>query len=240
MKLKSFIAIMCLCLCLCSCGEKKAPKNDSPADNRVTSSAEDSAKNDAEKEYADEETAKNDRELISLMLDCYINSDYEGAMEYIRESDRSLFNFGDENQTALYDCLLSKISYEVGEDYYSGGRHYITTEITAPDMLDIYGKINLQYIDAMMNGEVFSAQEARDFNNKTLKEITDEGDYETKTMTVDIELQKDESGEEKAVFTAELMNAMLGDITTAQSQVSQAIEEGMEEYNSAKESGALD
>lgn len=236
MKLKLMAVALSVMMLFCGCGEKYAEKNDNPSDNKV---AENVANETETRTYADEEQTVKDKEIISAMLDCYKNLEYEDALDYIREADRQLFDFSNATQNTLYDNILSQIEYTFGEDYFANGRHYVEVNISAPDMLDIYGKINLQYIDAMLNGEISSEEESREFNNAALKNIIAEGDFNMKETTSKIELQQ-ENGEEKVVFTAELMNAMLGDIQNAQQQVSQAIEEGMAEYNSAKESGALD
>ncbi len=236
MKIKFLPICLAAVLVLSACGREKANKPDSEIDNKVKSEAADSV----EEVITDEKTASAQRQIVSSMLECFKNLDYEGAMEYIRESDRQLFALDNTSQKTLYDTLFAKLSYDFDSCFVRNGRTFVTTEITAPDMLDVYGELNLRYMDAMLNGEIASEEESRAFNNRVLGEIIAEGEIDEKTMEVEVELQPDADGEEKVVFTAEIMNAMLGDIQTAQQQVSSAIEEGLDEYNSAKDAGAFE
>ncbi len=237
MKIKLTAVCVCLCLMLSACGKKEAVRSDDAQDNSVQTSI------DSERDreiITDEAEAEEYKAVVAAMLDCFQALDYEGAMEYIRESDRGLFDFSDSSQQALYNSLFAKLSYSFGDVYTMNGRIFVETDITAPDMLYVYGEVNLRYIDAIMNLEVTSEEESREFNNRALEEIVNEDGLEMKTMTVQVELMRDSDGVERTVFTAELMNAMLGDIQTAQAQVSEAIEDGLEEYNTAKDSGMFD
>lgn len=230
MKIKFAAIALCVAMLFCGCGKKQAEKNTNPTDNSV----QNQAVGEEKREPVSAEKSESDKKIISEMLACFKNSQYSEAISYIREADRSLFDFDNASQSTLYDSILSKIEYTLGDDYYVNEKHLVDASISAPDMLDIYGKINLQYIDAMLNGQISSEDEAREFNNAALKDIVAQGDYKLKETAVRIELQA-ENGEEKIVFNADLMNAMLGDIQNAQQQVSEAIEEGMAEYNAAKE-----
>ena len=236
--------ILALTLALAACGDKEVKRSDNPEDNRVNAEqnvGDDKAAPSVDRDIVEDEAeATADRAVLSSMLDGFAGLDYEEALLYIRESDRGLFDFSNTSQKVLYDSLFSHMSYELGDVYTSGGRLYVSAEITSPDMLDVYGDLNLLYIDALMNGEITSEEESREFNNRALPEIVAQEDLKYKTMPVDVELMRDSDGEYRVVFTAELMNAMLGDIQNAESQVSQAIEEGTEEYTSARDAGAFD
>ncbi len=232
MKIKALIAALIAVLMLAACGEKKAELPEGKVDNKVQTQdniSERESVNSADEKAAMEQT-------VSGMLGCFSTLNYEGAMEYIQEKDRALFSLDNTSQKTLYDTLFAKLKYEIADCYILEGRSYTEVKISAPDMLDVYGELNLRYIDAMMNGEITNEEESRDFNNKALVEIVEAGDIDYKETAVPVELVK-EDGAFKVVFTAEIMNAMLGDIQTAQQQVSDAIEEGMTEYNSAVEDG---
>lgn len=239
LKFKSIAVFMCIIFALSACGEKEAKRKEEKTDNSVQT-VQNIQSSEERNILTDEAEISEDKAIVAAMLDGFASLNYEGAMEYIRISDRELFDFSNSSQKTLYDSLFSKLSYDFGEVYTSDGRLFVETNIIAPDMLDVYGEINLRYLDAMMYGEISSEEEAREFNNKALEEIVADEELEMKTMTVSVELMEDSDGVQRVVFTAELMNAMLGDIQNAQSQVSTAIEEGLEEYNTAKESGALD
>ncbi len=237
MKLKLIPIILIFCIAFAACGEKEAERGEK-TDNKVHSQ---------QTETVDEKTPVTDGdELASVnaaagnMLSSFAALVYAGALVYIRESDRSVISFDNSSQKALYDCMFPKLSYELKEVYTRGGRLYVAADITAPDMLDVYGKVNLRYMDALLNGEIASDEEARQFNDKSLAETVSADDVKLKTTSAEIELMRDADGELRVVLTAELMNAMLGDIQTAQQQVSEAISEGMEEYKSAKDAGALE
>lgn len=243
MKKYSLVTLLiCLVLAFAACSEKEAQRPDSPNDNSVVSNQgagnESNAKDN--KTVITGSEADGNRAVVSGMLDCFIARDYEGALLYIRESDRSLLDFSNTSQMTLYDSIFSRLSYELRDVYTSNGRTFVEAEITAPDMLHVYSEVNLRYLDAMLGGQITSADEARDFNNQALVEVAEAEDLELKTMPVDIELMTDNDGENRIVFTAELMNAMLGDIQNAQAQISEAIQEGTQEYTAAKESGAFD
>lgn len=236
----SKIKTICLCLAAAltfsACGAKRAPAPKEETDNKVAAEQSQEEKIPV----TDRAELAADREIVGGMLECFKNLDYEGAMEFIRESDRARFDLSNVSQKTLYDCLFVKLGYEIGDSYVQGGKKYVPVSIGAPDMLDVYGELNLRYIDAMMNGEISTEDESRNFNNEALPEIMESADIKTKTTEVNVELQACADGEERVVFTSELMNAMMGDIQTASDQISKALEEGVAEYNSAKESGALD
>lgn len=232
--------ILTAALLLSACGDKEAERSSSPEDNRVTAEQAEKAAGKSDRTVLKGDEAEADAAVLSNMLDRFASLDYEGALQYVREADRELFDFDSSTQKPLYDNLLAHMSHETGEVYVSGGRTYVDVEITAPDMLQVYGDLNLLYIEAMMNGEITSEEQSREFNDKALADIVAKEDLEYKTMPVSVELMKDRGGEMRVVFTAELMNAMLGDIQTAESQVTQAIEEGADEYTSAKDAGVFD
>lgn len=234
MKLR-LIPIALALLLLCSCGKNEAERSDAPQNNAVAS-----ADTEAERRVIEGAEAEPYAEVVTSMLEHFAALDYDGALAYIRESDRAMFDFSDESRRRLYDSLFSHMSCETAAVYSSAGRIFVETDVTSPDMLDVYGDLNLMYIDAMMNGEITSEEESRNFNNEALAGIVAADDLKYKTGRVDVEVVKDADGESRVAFTAELMNAMLGDIQTAQEQVSRAIEEGAEEYTSARDSGAFD
>ena len=246
MKVRLSILFIAMVMALSACGSKQAESPDKDVDNTYVgeNSGPTETETDAERfPVIDETVVAENNAVVSAMLDCFRDLDYDGALEYIIESDRENLTpyFESANEEVIYPLLLSNMSYELGDSLTDEqGRRYVRTKISAPSMLDIYGEVVLLMNDAVMSGEVTSNEELREFNNQAFIDVVDKNTVGTSTLEVDVELQIDADSALRVAFTTEILNAMLGDIQNAGQQVGDALNEGMEEYVNARNAGAFE
>lgn len=239
MKTKLLTILILMSLTLAGCGVKQAEVPEGQVDNAyVGGGVEQSAELTPE---TDEAAIAENRLVAGAMLDCFMALDYDGALVYMRENDREMFNVESAQDSIVYSMLLSRMSYELGESFTDQfGNRYVRAEISAPSMIDVYGEVLLMMNDVIMSGEFESGEELQAFNDQSFVKVIENGEIGTSTITVDIGLENDTDGELRVIFTPEILNAMLGDIQNASQQINEALSEGIEEYTSARDAGAFD
>lgn len=245
---KILAAILAMLMFLPGCGREQAQKPDGQIDNSYAGEVTDTEpdETDAAEELrelmpvTDEETVAGDRAVATGLLDSFKALDYEGAMAWVREEDRQLMDLESARTNAAYSALLPRMTYELGDSLTDGENRYIRVSVTAPSMKDVYGQVFIRMNDALMNGEISSEEETAAFNNAAIADVVENGDVKVNTMDVDIPLEIDGDGNLRACLTAELLNAMLGDIQNAAAAINEAVDEGMDQYNSAKAAGEFD
>ncbi|MGN1098196.1 MAG: hypothetical protein ACI4SS_04805, partial [Clostridia bacterium] len=114
MKIKLLSICFVVVMLFSACGKKQAQKPENEVDNKVKTESDELSNVEI---ITDEAEIAADRRVVGAMLDCFKNLDYEGAMEYIRESDRELFDLENTSQRPLYDSLFAKLSYEFGDSF---------------------------------------------------------------------------------------------------------------------------
>lgn len=244
---KILIVLMAALMLLSGCGKKYAEKPEEDISNTYQEDTKNPSDDETEglminyEIQNDEEIIAENRRAVGAMLDSFGALDYEGALACVREEDRAMFDVESARSNIVYELLLSRMSYEFGDSLTAGdGGRYLRVSISSPSMLDIYAEIYLMMNDAMMNGEITTAEEARDFNNNAIAQIIDSESISRKTMDVDILLEADGDGVLRPALTPDLLNAMLGDIQNASREINDAVNEGVNEYNSAKAAGEFD
>ena len=247
--MKRALIICMAAFMLAACGNKYTEKPEEDISNKYTDaetdisgvSGEDTPSDAVVYETVnDEAVIAENQSVAGAMLDCFKNLDFDGALGYVRESDREMFDVETAGSNLIYNLLPARMSYEFGESLTDeDGRRYISVDISSPSMLDIYSSVFLLMNDALINGEI-TADETRDFNNDAIYDVVEGGDYDYITTNVVIEFQNDADGELRTVLTPELLNAMLGDIQNASQQINEAMSESVDEYNSAKAAGEFD
>lgn len=244
-------ATLALILLLPGCGRKQTQKPDSPADNTYNSAGTegendaDNSDNDASATtdltvVTDETVVAENRAVASGLLDSFQSLDYEGALARVLEKDRELMDVKSARSNAAYNALLPRMTYELGDSLTDGENRYIRVSITAPSMSDVYGQVFIRMNDALMDGEISTDEEVAAFNDAAIADVVENGDIKSNTMDVDIAIEPDTDGNLRARLTQELLNAMLGDIQSAAAAINEAVDEGMDQYNSAKASGEFD
>ncbi len=233
-------AVAALIVSLGSAGKKQAQKAENPTDNKVET------RETAEEGPVGELTPSEDSEYteacadaLKAMLDAFKVLDYSEAVSFMREKDRESFDF--DNISEIHGLLFSRMDYTIGAPYTDEeGRTYIKAVVSAPDMLDVYGYVYLRLSDAMMTGEIQTEEEMYAFNNEAARDIMETEDIGIKETELYVGFEDEDNSRPRVIFTSSLMNAMMGDIQSASQQVSQAINEGLDEYTDAKNSGAFD
>ncbi len=243
---KTAILALILALALSGCGRKQAEKPDEQIDNSYKGGETQTEEAVPEEELhyflpvEDEEVIAAGRAAASAMLDCFQKLDYEGALANVREEDREMLDVDSARSNAAYTALLPRMSYELGDCLTENGVNYISAKITAPSMSEVYGQVFIRMNDAMMSGEVTTAEEAAEFNDRSLVEVLESGEINNTSTDVYIRLDAGGDGTLRASLTPELLNAMLGDIQNAANEINETVNETANSYNAAKAAGDLD
>ncbi|MBQ8541001.1 MAG: hypothetical protein IJ435_05950 [Clostridia bacterium] len=141
-----FILIFCVVLMfsLCGCNDGATPESET-----AMQSAEEQSTGIVPNDVPeDSEAAINVKAVVADYLDTFISCDYEKIKENLHEDDRWCFNFESEDQMDFYNAIFPLVEYKF--DYVSEyeGVYGVMTEITSPDMAQVYGTIITDYIDS--------------------------------------------------------------------------------------------
>ena len=96
----------------------------------------------------DSEAAKRVKDTVKEYLGTFISCDFDAINAAIHEDDRWLFNFEDEEQLAFYKAIFPQLEYKFEFVSEHEGVYGVMTEITSPDMSEVYGRVITDYIDA--------------------------------------------------------------------------------------------
>ena len=159
---KFFILPLCVLLVLsfsCCTGEKTS-ESEPTAVNSQEEIETGIIPNDVDE---NSEEAINVKATVANYLDTFISCDFDAIKAILHEDDTWFFNFESEDQLAFYEAIFPRIEYKF--DYVSEhkGVYGVMTEITSPDMAEVYGTIITDYIDSTTGA-----------NNKTHAEILNE------------------------------------------------------------------
>lgn len=143
-KIFCFVLCIFLVLSLCCCGSEKTSESEI-ATNPQEESETGIIPNDVD-ENSDE--AINVKTTVANYLDTFISCDFEAIKAILHEDDTWFFNFESEDQLAFYEAIFPRLEYKF--DYVSeyNGVYGVMTEITSPDMAEVYGTIITDYIDS--------------------------------------------------------------------------------------------
>ncbi len=89
----------------------------------------------------------------------------------IHEDDMWLFNFDSEEQIAFYKTIFPKIEYKFEFVSEHEGVYGVMTEITSPDMADVYGTIITDYIDSTTGEGSLSVEEIMSNSTETMLDM---------------------------------------------------------------------
>lgn len=99
------------------------------------------------------------RETVSAYLDTFISCDFDAIKAAIHPDDMQYFNFESEDQMTFYNTIFPQIKYEFEFVSEYEGVYGVMTEITSPDMAEVYGAIITAYIDSATGESDVSARE---------------------------------------------------------------------------------
>lgn len=105
------------------------------------------------------EAAKNVKETVKNYLDTFISCDFDAIENVLHEDDARYFNFSDEGQLAFYEAIFPQVEYKLEYVSEHEGVYGVMTEITSPDMAEVYGSVITSYIDATTGNSEKSADE---------------------------------------------------------------------------------
>lgn len=103
--------------------------------------------------------AENVKETVRSYIDTFISCDFEAINNVLHEDDKWLFNFEDEEQLEFYRAVFPQIEYKFEYVSEHEGVYGVMTEMTSPDMAEVYGSVITNYIDAATGNSTKSAQE---------------------------------------------------------------------------------
>lgn len=117
------------------------------------------------------EEAKCVKETVKEYLDTFVSCDFDAIKNAIHEEDQWLFNFEDEEQLAFYKAIFPQLEYKFEFVSEHEGVYGVMTEITSPDMSEVYGRIITDYIDATTGNSDKSKEEVAGERTKKMLEM---------------------------------------------------------------------
>lgn len=88
------------------------------------------------------------RETVASYLDTFISCDFDAIKSIIHEDDQWYFNFESADQLAFYEAVFPQIEYEFEFVSEHEGVYGVMTQITSPNMAEVYGTVITDYIDS--------------------------------------------------------------------------------------------
>lgn len=111
------------------------------------------------------------RETVSEYLDTFISCDFDAISNALHEEDKWLFNFESEDQLAFYNAIFPQIEYEFEFVAEHEGVYGVMTQITSPDMAEVYGAVITNYIDTYTENNSDALSEIVANNTETMLEM---------------------------------------------------------------------
>lgn len=87
------------------------------------------------------------RAAVKEYLDTIIACDFDKIKENLHADDAWLFNFESEDQMKFYNAIFPRVKYSFEYVAEHEGVYGVMTQITSPDMAEVYGTIITDYID---------------------------------------------------------------------------------------------
>ncbi len=111
------------------------------------------------------------RKVVSEYIDTFISCDFDAISNVLHEEDKWLFNFESEDQLAFYNAIFPQIDYEFEFVAEHEGVYGVMTQITSPDMAEVYGTIITRYIDATTANDNDALRDIVDNNTEAMLEL---------------------------------------------------------------------
>lgn len=170
-KVLMIVGCFLLILSLCSCGN---------TDIDVTPDANESIETETGIIPADvsegSEADINVRKTVMEYLDTFISCDFEAIKKGLHPDDQWLFNFESEDQMAFYNAIFPQIEYKFEFVSEHEGVYGVMTEITSPNMAEVYGTVITDYIDAATGNNDKSKSEIVSQNTARMLEMINDPD----------------------------------------------------------------
>lgn len=165
---KSVLCIVCLILAFSLAGCNNVKEGTQPSEEVSTETETGiipaSVPDDSEK-------AKNVKSVVQSYLDTFISCDFDAVKNVLHEDDKWLFNFEDEEQLAFYKAIFPQLEYKFEFVSEHEGVYGVMTEITSPDMSEVYGSVITDYIDATTGNSDMSQQDIKSQRTERMLEM---------------------------------------------------------------------
>lgn len=122
----------------------------------------------------DSDAAKNVKATVKKYLDTFISCDFDAIKSILHEDDQWYFNFEDNEQLEFYKTIFPQLKYSFDFVAEHEGVYGVMTEITSPDMAEVYGSVITDYIDATTGNHTKTPEEiASERTERMLQMIKD-------------------------------------------------------------------
>lgn len=175
-KLLACIICLSLTISFCACGNEESET--APTQNESIETETGIIPADVPE---DSEAAINVRATVKNYLDTFISCDFDAIKEIIHEDDEWYFNFEDEEQLEFYKAIFPQIEYKFEFVSEHEGVYGVMTEITSPDMSEVYGTVITDYIDATTGHSTKSPQEIMSESTERMLEMIKSPDLPRRT-----------------------------------------------------------
>ncbi len=119
----------------------------------------------------DSEEAISVKATVKNYLDTFISCDFDAIRSIIHEDDQWYFNLEDEEQLEFYKAVFPQIEYKFEFVSEYEGVYGVMTEMTSPDMAEVYGSVITDYLDATAGYSTKSTDEIKRDSTKTMLEM---------------------------------------------------------------------
>lgn len=115
------------------------------------------------------------KETVANFLDTFISADFELIKNAIHEDDQWCFNFESESQLAFYNAIFPQIEYEFEYVSEYEGVYGVMTQITSPDMAEVYGTIFTDTLSSATGENSHSVNEILTSTTETMVNMLNSG-----------------------------------------------------------------
>ncbi len=171
---------------------------------------------------------------VNGMFAAFMAGDFDEAQKYVDISDfENDSNPITGDTKTMMEVLFGSLSYNiVSSEKNDDGSVSVKTEITATDMKPVLADLMLKAIEYSLSNAFADPAPTEEEMNAKMQELFIESatkpDLATVTNTVDIKAAKTENGDWKIQGSDELVNALLGGMTDAALELSDALNNAAE------------
>lgn len=164
-------------------------------------------------------------DTVSSFFNKLITGDYEAAYAFVEGDIENALDLDKTSERAA-ELIFSKVSFNIKSSSVNGNTAIVSTEIVAPNLPVIIGQVMSSALPmafaSAFSEDANSTQEAiNQFVEETLINLLSDPNVSMTTTTIDIQLQKGETGW-KIIANDDLANAITGGAVKAFEKFNQA------------------